>query len=256
MAGSGSAPKPHAGRGARPGKERRRWRPKFGLTALAAVVAIATGMFQLRDEIFPKDTGTAQASVTAYQAKVGAICAGVNHANTARVADIELLRTRLAAAKTVDAQRNAVLDSWTQVSDASQNLQAEFNGLNVPTTLATESRATTHQWNLIERQQRGFIRRLEAASDGKGLNAAVRTLPATDESLATEIEARDADLIKLGGSHCAFNDPIPTPTVTLPGVKHSVVPPNRVLLVPRPEVRPPVGPPHDRHPPEPNGSAP
>src|SRR3954454_16754751 len=52
---------------------------KIWLTTVSTVVAIATGMFTLRDQVFPHAAGTATAeSVVAYQQQVGRVCDEVN----------------------------------------------------------------------------------------------------------------------------------------------------------------------------------
>src|SRR3954465_6845853 len=69
------------------------------LGTLSTVVAIATGMFTLRDNIFPKEVGSAQASIAAYQQSVGNVCRQHNDSEHARAANARRLKRRLQGAK-------------------------------------------------------------------------------------------------------------------------------------------------------------
>lgn len=242
--------------GDKPAAAKKRWRPSLRLATLATVVAIATGMFELRNDVFPKDSGVAQASVTDYETSIGGICNALNQAESARVTKVEDLRSRLHDAKSVEDQRNAVLDSWTQVSDTSQHELVNFEGLDVPGSLATVERTTAAAWDRVAQRLRGFVGRLEGVSDDASLLAAVKTLPATDEALAADEDQRNTGLKKLGGGQCTLSDPVPTRVVTLPGTGQSVIAPSgsgahgRFVSVPRPspakkpqKLTPPVRPP-------------
>lgn len=224
----------------KPATTKKRWRPNLRLATLATIVAIATGMFELRNDVLPKDSGVAQASITDYQTSIGGICNALNQAESARVTNVEDLRSRLHIARTVEDQRNAVLDSWTQVSETSQHELVDFEGRDVPGSLATVERTTAAAWNRVAQRLRGFVRRLEGVSDGVALLAAVKTLPATDEALAADEDHRNSGLKKLGGGQCTLSNPVPTRAVTLPGTGRSVIPPSgsgahgRVIPIPRP----------------------
>ena len=81
------------------------------LATLSTVVGVATGMFTLRDQLFPSEAGTAGAvSESAYRVKTGQICDEVNSAERARVRELRPLNRRLRRAKTTMQQRNALLD--------------------------------------------------------------------------------------------------------------------------------------------------
>jgi hypothetical protein len=69
-------PRPQSGEGSS-GLSRR---SGVWLTTLSTVVAVATGMFTLRDQIFPVDAGNAQASRAPYEQSVGHLCNAGNAA--------------------------------------------------------------------------------------------------------------------------------------------------------------------------------
>lgn len=191
-------------------------RPAVWLGTISTVVAIATGMFTLRDQIFPSDAGTAAASTSAYQTSVGEICMGLNQANSALAPNAGNLAKRLASAKTPLAQRDAVLDSWNVVLNSSQYELGLFEGLDVPSALDTRERTTAAAWNRIVARLRGFTSQLDAVSGDERLMAVVLTLPAMERANAADVVARTAGLTELGGGRCELNPPANVQTITLP----------------------------------------
>jgi hypothetical protein len=191
-------------------------RPLVWLGTLSTVVAIATGMFSLRDQIFPSDAGTATASASVYQTSVGEVCMALNQANSALGQNADNLANRLAEARTPLAQRNAVLDSWTVVLNSSQYELGLFEGLDVPSAFDAREHVTAAAWNRIVVRLRGFTRQLDDVSDDAALIAAVQTLPAIGEANATDVVTRTAGLTELGGGRCVLNPPANPPTITIP----------------------------------------
>jgi uncharacterized membrane protein YgcG len=191
-------------------------RPGVWLGTLSTVVAIATGMFSLRDQIFPSDAGTASASSGVYQTSVGQICMALNQANGALGPNAANLARRLAKAETPLAQRNAVLDSWNVVLNGSQYELGLFEGLDVPGGLVAREHVTAAAWTRMVARLRGFTRRLDAVSDDAALMAAVLTLPAMGQANAVDLVTRTAGLTDLGGGRCELASPAYVPTITLP----------------------------------------
>jgi len=191
-------------------------RPSVWLGTLSTVVAIATGMFTLRDQLFPSESDTAAASSSVYQTSVGAVCTALNQANGALVMNADNLRRRLSRAETALAQRNAILDNWNVVLNSSQYELGQFEGLDAPRALRTRERVTAAAWNRIVTRLRGFTRQLDATSDGAGVVAIVLTLPAVGEANAADVVTRNAGLTELGGGRCVLNPPVDVPTITLP----------------------------------------
>jgi hypothetical protein len=197
-------------------------RPLVWLGTLSTVVAIATGMFSLRDQIFPSDAGTATASASVYETSVGEICMALNQANSALMQNADNLANRLANARTPLAQRNAVLDSWTVVLNSSQYELGLFEGLDVPGAFDAREHVTAAAWNRIVARLRGFTRQLDDVSDDAALIAAVQTLPAIGEANATDVVTRTAGLTELGGGRCVLNPPANPPTITIPPLPGAV----------------------------------
>jgi hypothetical protein len=202
------------------------WRLKISLGTLSTVLAVATGMFTLRDQIFPRESGTARADVNLYERSVGDVCTALNAAERARAANARRLAKRLRSARTNTAQRDALLDSTKAILARSEDGLARFEGLQVPGPRATRHRRTDAAWNRIVTQLRGYAHRLDIAAGRRGLLAAVQTLSNLRTSLARDAVVRSAGLIALGGPNCRLDPPIVTPTITLPGTIRTVTPPS------------------------------
>jgi hypothetical protein len=197
------------------------------LTTLSTALAVATGMFTLRDQIFPpRESVGAPASVELYEHSVASICSALNHADRARARSARRLATRLPRARSTLAQRNALLDSTKQVLVSSEHQLASFTALDVPGVLMTRQRETAAAWDRIVARLRGYAQRLDAASGQRDLLAVVRTLPRTRTALARDRVTRARGLTNLGGGRCRLDQPISTPTITLPRTRLSVSPPS------------------------------
>src|SRR5918992_1019644 len=80
------------------------------LATMSTVVGLATGMFTLRDQVFPREAGTARAvSAPAYQHEIGRVCDEVNANDRRRVREDRTIKRTLRRARTTMAQRNALL---------------------------------------------------------------------------------------------------------------------------------------------------
>lgn len=202
------------------------WRPGIWLTTLSTVVAVATGMFTLRDQIFPQEAGTAPASVALYEQSVGDICSSLNEADRARAANARRLAKRLrgASGRTPLGQRNALLDSIKPVLQRSEHNLARFKGLDAPRTRARLHRETEAGWDDSVWRLRRYAQSLDAATNQDDVLAAVQVLSATRGPLASDGVKRAANLTKLAGGRCRLDEPIVTPTVTLPRIARSVDP--------------------------------
>ncbi len=77
--------------------------PGVWLATLSTVVGIATGMFTLRDQIIPPESGSAQAALGDYQASIGEICLAMNDADSAGAQEARSLARRLPRARAIPA---------------------------------------------------------------------------------------------------------------------------------------------------------
>jgi hypothetical protein len=195
------------------------------LGTLSTVVGLATGMFTLRDQVFPRESGNARASLPAYQQAVGDICAELNKAERARARDARGMARRLRRAGTVIMQRNVLLDSARRGLARSSHQLALFEGLDVPGGLAERHRSTAAAWNRNAERIRGYTDRLDAAGSRRELLAAVAVLHSIRRPLARDGVTLDAGLENLGGGRCRLDPPIVTPTITLPRAAQDVSPP-------------------------------
>ena len=216
-------PSPRDGRRGRAGSRARPtgrrwldWRPGLWLTTLSTVLAVATGMFTLRDRIFPSDSGTAAASPAAFEESVAQICDALNAANAARPRETRALMAKLRASRTAVEARNALLDSWNHNLSVQQTQLSTLEGLDVPAGFRASFQTTTTAWALNVTRVRGFTQHLDAASSARDVVAAVRTLPALRTLLAGDAVTTDAGLRKLGGGRCQLQRPADVPVVTLP----------------------------------------
>src|SRR4051794_4675383 len=85
--------------------------PAVWLATVGTLVSIATGMFTLRDQVFPSESGNAQAPLDAYRQSVGDVCRELNDDDDERVRSDRRLKKELHQAQSLTAQRNALLDS-------------------------------------------------------------------------------------------------------------------------------------------------
>ena len=196
-------------------------RSAIWLGTLSAALAIAAGMFTLRDQVFPGQSGNAQAtSVPEYQQAVGDICGDVNAAERARYLDSRGLREKLKRAHTTLAQRNAVLDSVRRSLASTANEFTRFQGLGIPATLTARHRATAAAWNRNVARIRGYAQRLDAAATRPELLAAIDVLARMRPALGADSVALGAGLIYLGGGRCRLDPPDVERTMTLPPATH------------------------------------
>ncbi len=209
-------------------------RPVVWLTTVSTVVAVATGMFTLRDQISPKETGSAQASIALYQQLVGDVCSRLNEAEQNRVKNARALVVRLRGAQTTVALRNALLDSTNQVLQPSEQELGQFEGLDVPSEFKSRADETAAAWGRIVKRLAAYAQSLDAVTTRGDLLAAVETLPATRTALADDGVTRAAGLSRLGSARCTLAPPSAIPTITLPGTTRSVIPLGRATSSPKP----------------------
>jgi hypothetical protein len=219
-----------------------RWRPGVWLATLSTVVAVATGMFTLRDQIVPSSAGRAEADPTAFEYSVGGICDALNEDERTLVANDHRLANQLKRATTLTSQRNAILDSWDEVLNQSQYELAQFEGLQVPASFLVRERETQQVWSPIAELERQFVERLNAATDESDLSAAIQTLPAARTTIASDGVTLGAGLTYLGQGHCTLDGPVNIPTVTLHPITPPVKPPSSTTKTSAPPVTPPTGP--------------
>jgi hypothetical protein len=192
------------------------------LTTVSTVVAVATGMFTLRDQIFPADAGHAEASRGAYEQSIGQVCDAANEAERERERNAARLAKRLKRARTTLDQRNAVLDSTNEILVSSQHRLASFKGLDAPSVLKTREGDTSAAWGRMVARLEVYAQRLDAVTNRRDLLAVVETLPSMRTGLGRDSVTRDAGLTQLGGGHCELDAPTVTPTITLRDLRQPV----------------------------------
>ena len=159
-------------------KQPRRHHAAIWLATLSTVVGIATGMFTLRDQVFPRESGSAQAvSVSAFQQQVGAVCDDLNTDDRRRARQIKTIHKQLTRAKTTTAQRNALLDGQRQTIARSGDALASFTALETPKTLLATDRAVKAAWKRNLTRLRSYAERLDRAATRPELVAALRVPP-------------------------------------------------------------------------------
>jgi hypothetical protein len=180
-------------------------------------------MFTLRDEVFPGQSGTAQArqSIPEYQQAVGDICRDLNAAEEVRSRDSRRLDKKLERAPTTIAQRNVLLDSARRSLARDSHALRRFEGLAVPLTLAARHRVTATAWKRNVERIRGYAHRLDEAGTRAELLAATEVLGDLRPALASDGDTLDAGLMNLGGGRCQFDPPAAEPTITLPELDHA-----------------------------------
>jgi hypothetical protein len=190
---------------------------RIWLATLSTVVGVATGMFTLRDEVFPAEAGSASAvSVPVYQQQVGKVCDTVNDNDRVRAHQDGMVRIRLQRAQTTLVQRNALLDGVRRVGARSGHALASFSALAVPTPLAATSHEAEAAWNRNLARLRGYAARLDRAGTRAELVAAIDHLSGLRPLLAADGLTVASALERLGGANCDLRPPRVTATFTLP----------------------------------------
>ena len=187
------------------------------LATLSTVVGVATGMFTLRDQVFPREAGTAVAvSVPAYQQAIGGICDDVNANDRARARSDKTIKRQLQRAKTAISQRNALLDGVRQTTARSGHTLASLTALEPPPPLASTLRGTEAAWNRNLARLRDYAMKLDRAGQRRQLAAAIDHLTTLRPPLARDGDRVRSGLQRLGGANCDLKPPIVTATYTLP----------------------------------------
>jgi hypothetical protein len=198
-------------------KEPRRHHAAIWLATLSTVVGIATGMFTLRDQVFPRESGSAQAvSSSAFQSQVGRVCDELNTDDRRRARQIKTIHKQLKRAKTTTAQRNALLDGQRQTIARSGDALASFTALEPPKALRPTHRAVTAVWKRNLARLSEYARRLDRAATRTELLAALEYLLSLRTPLAKDGVELMSGLRRLGGAHCDLRTPINTRTFPLP----------------------------------------
>jgi hypothetical protein len=190
---------------------------RIWLATLSTVVAIATGMFTLRDQIFPREAGTAAAlSVPAYQLQVGRVCDEVNSDEAHRVKEAQAIKKRLSAAKTTLEQRNAMLDGVRRTTARSSHAHASLAALEPPPSLATVSHATEVAWERNLNRLRQYALWLDSARGRSDMLQAVTRLSKLRPAIGKDADTLTTGLDQLGGPSCRLDTARVVPTYTLP----------------------------------------
>jgi hypothetical protein len=191
-------------------------RPRFPsagviLATLSTVVALATGMFTLRDHIFPREAGTAEAiSVPVYQQQVGDICDEVNANDRRRARDDKAIKRRLERVDTTLEQRNAVLDGVRRSAARSGQTLASFGGIATPEALAVMHHATEVAWNRNLARLREYALALDNAGTRRRFLGAVEDVAQQRPAIGRDGDRVRTGLERLGADSC---DLVPTRVV-------------------------------------------
>jgi len=197
-------------------KEHRR-NATIWLATLSTVVGIATGMFTLRDQVFPRESGSAQAvSTSAYQQQVGQVCDELNTDDSRRARELKTIRKQLRRAKTTTVQRNALLDGQRRTIARSGHALASFTSLETPASLRGTGSSTRAAWNRNLTRLRTYAERLDRVATRAQLVSAIGYLSSLRTPLAEDGVKLMSGLRRLGGANCDLRTPISTPTFPLP----------------------------------------
>ena len=202
-------------------KEHRR-SATFWLATLSTVVGIATGMFTLRDQVFPRESGSAQAvSTPAYQQQVSRVCDELNTDDSRRAREAKSIRRQLRRARTTTVQRNVLLDGQRRTIARSSHALASFTSLESPKPMRRTGSATRAAWSRNLTRLQTYAERLDRVGTRAELVAAIGYLSSLRTPLAQDGVKLMAGLRRLGGAHCDLRTPISTPTFPLPPLHRS-----------------------------------
>jgi len=190
------------------------------LATLSTVVAVATGMFTLRDHIFPREAGTAAAvSVPAFQSEVGEVCDELNVNDRRRARDDKAIRRKLPRAETTLAQRNLLLDGVRRSATRSGHALASFAGLTTPEGLEGVRRETEAVWNRNLDRLREYAMRLDRAGTRRRMIVAVDQLAKQRPAIGHDGDRVRSGLERLGAESCDLEPSIVTSSYTVPPVR-------------------------------------
>ena len=180
-------------------------------------------MFTLRDQVFPRESGSAQAvSVPAYQQQVGGVCDDVNTDDSRRARHVKTIHKQLVRARTTTAQRNALLHGQRQTNARSADALATFTALDPPKALRRTDRAVTAAWKRNLARQNDYAHRLDVAATRAQLEAAIKYLSSLRTPLVDDGVKMMSGLRRLGGANCDLRTPINTKTFPLPPLNRPV----------------------------------
>jgi len=188
------------------------------LATMATLVAVAAGMFTLRDSILPNESGQAEASLVDYRRSIGAVCKEIGVGDRGAVAIGRRLHKRLRSARTILAQRNALLDAVRATNARSGYELSRFKGIAAPSSQARRHRATLVLWTAGQLRVMAYQRRLDGVGDKAGLDRSIRYLRSIRPKLARNGVDLRAGLLRLGGGSCVLKPPIVLDTITLPAL--------------------------------------
>ena len=192
-------------------------RAKIWLATISTVVGVATGMFTLRDQVFPSEAGSAGAmSTPAYEEHVGRVCDEVNANDRLRAHEDSILRVGLPRAQTTIDQRNLLLDAARRTIARDGHALAAFTGLAAPDALAPVRHDTGTAWNRNLARVRDYALRLDDAGTRDQLVAALVHLSTVRPSIAADHVTVAAGLERLGAAECDLQPQRVTRTFTLP----------------------------------------
>ena len=192
-------------------------RAKIWLATISTVVGVATGMFTLRDQVFPSEAGSAGAmSTPAYEEHVGRVCDEVNANDRLRAHEDSILRVGLPRAQTTIDQRNLLLDAARRTIARDGHALAAFTGLAAPDALAPVRHDTGTAWNRNLARVRDYALRLDGAGTRAQLVAALVHLSTVRPQIAADHVTVASGLERLGAAECDLQPQRVTRTFTLP----------------------------------------
>jgi hypothetical protein len=204
------------------------------LATLSTVIGVATGMFTLRDQVFPRESGTAVAvSVPAYQQKVGQVCDALNEDDRRRARQDKAVKRELQRAKTTMKQRNALLDGVRVTATRSGHTFASFTAIEPPPTLVAVRRRTEEAWARNLARLRNYGMELDRSRTRREVLAALERLTRIRPALSRDGDTVRSGLQRLGEANCDLEPPIVTRAFTLPPLPKSK-PDTKTITTPPP----------------------
>jgi hypothetical protein len=194
-----------------------RGRATVWLATISTVVGVATGMFTLRDHVFPRESGTAAAgSLPVYQAQVGRVCDELNDDDSRRARENRSAEATVEKARTTLIQRNALLDAQRRTIARSSHALSRFTALETPAAMAAVSRSTEASWDRNLGRLRTYALKLDRAGARPQLLNAVDYLSSQRPNLSDDGVRLMSGLRHLGGTSCDISTPRITKTFTIP----------------------------------------
>jgi len=201
------------------------------LATLGTIVGIATGMFTLRDHVFPGESGTSIASpdLAAYQQSIARVCDQINESDETWLRNTRSLRRELDRATNARDRGDALLVAAQRSAVTSRHLLSDLLATQAPPALERTKDATVAAWKRHLARISTYETRLARARGYRAIRAAIEQLTDQRHESGRDSLQVETGLRRLGGPGCQLREGTTTQPIRIPG---AVIPVARTRSLP------------------------